>query len=155
GIECKKRISTSRNRNRQFLRGCLNARIEDIRCHESTRLLRLARPRLWRGSLMRCRLFALALLLCVRAAAAQERIPDDHAKMIAKPLVEASAKVKGPLTVDVDADKPYAKRKDDHGALVLPATKLTAELITKAGKDIVPIGLLYVRELSLIREDKP
>jgi hypothetical protein len=103
---------------------------------------------------MKTTLLALALLLGVRSAAAQERIPDDHAKMIAKSLVEASAKIKGPLTVEVDADKPFAKRKDEHGAMVLPAKKLTAEMIDKAGADIVPIGLLYVRQLSLMAEDK-
>src|SRR5437588_7724714 len=103
---------------------------------------------------MKKTLFVLAFLLCVRNTAAQERIADDQAKTIAKLLVEGSAKVKGPIAVEVDADKPYAKRKDDHGALVLPAKKLTSEMIDKAGADIVPVGLLWVRNLSLLVEDK-
>jgi hypothetical protein len=106
------------------------------------------------GSPMKFRLFTLVLLLSVRGAAAQERIPDDHAKMIAKALVEASGKIKGPISVEVDTDRPYAKRKDEHGAMVVPATKLTAELIDKAGADIVPIGLLFIRQLSLMADDR-
>src|SRR5205823_2421618 len=67
---------------------------------------------------------------------------------------EASARVKGPIAVDGDADKPYAKRKDDHGALVLPAKTLTAELIDKAGDSIVPIALLWFHNLTPMVDDK-
>jgi hypothetical protein len=103
---------------------------------------------------MKMGLFALVLVFCVRGAVAQERIPDEQAKPIAKALVEASAKVKGPIAVDGDADKPYAKRKDDHGAMVLPAKKLTSELIDKAGGDVVPIALLWFHNLAPMVDDK-
>ncbi len=100
-------------------------------------------------------LFVLALMLCVRGANAQERLPDDEAKKIAKELIEASSKVKGPVAVDADADKPFAKRKDEHGAMVVPARKLTAEMIEKAGAEIVPIGLLYFHQLAPLVDEKP
>ncbi|MBI1916161.1 MAG: hypothetical protein HYS12_15720 [Planctomycetes bacterium] len=91
----------------------------------------------------------LALLLLAGPARAQERIPDEEARNIARQLIEAAKKVKAPVAIDVDADKPYGKHKDEYGAMVLPDKNLSAERLAKAGKDeIVPIGQFWMRSLA-------
>ena len=83
---------------------------------------------------------APALFMWVLGAVAQERVPDEEAKEVARVVTGAAAKVKAPLKMEVDLEKPYAKRKDEYGVLLLPAQRLSAETISKAGKDIVPVG---------------
>src|SRR4051812_18025817 len=97
----------------------------------------------------------LTLLLFVGPARAQERIPDEEARNIARGLIEAAKKVKAPVATDVDVDKPYGKHKDEYGALVLPDKNLSAEKLAKAGKDeIIPLGQLWMRGLGPAVEGK-
>jgi hypothetical protein len=97
----------------------------------------------------------LALLLFAGPGRAQERIPDEEARSIARGLTEAAKKVKPPVTTNVDVDKPYGKHKDEYGALVLPDKNLSAERLAKAGKDeIVPIGQFWMRGLAPVVEGK-
>src|SRR5206468_3946052 len=97
----------------------------------------------------------LALLLLAGPAPAQERIPDEEARNIARELIEAAKKVKAPVAPQVDADKPYGKHKDEYGAMVLPDKNLSAERLAKAGKDeIVPIGQFWMRNLAPVVDDK-
>ncbi len=95
-------------------------------------------------------LVSLSLLLAAAAARAQERIPDEEARQIAKVLaVAATKKAKPPIETDVDPDQPFGKRKDEYGGLFIPDRKLTAERLGKAGKDeVVPVGQLWLRNLS-------
>ena len=62
---------------------------------------------------MKYSMLALALLLPVSRA--QDRVPDDEARHAARLLTEAADKVKPPFKIELDTDKPYAKRKDDKG----------------------------------------
>jgi hypothetical protein len=95
-----------------------------------------------------------ALLLAVSAAAAQDRIPDEEAKKAAALLVEASAKVKAPLPLKVDPNKPYGKRRNEYGALVIPAQGLEAKTIEEAGDQPVAVGQIYFRGLAPVVENK-
>jgi hypothetical protein len=97
----------------------------------------------------------LALLICVRGGIAQEKVPDEDARKAAKLVLEASAKVKSPVKVELDAEKPYAVHHNDHGALVIPVKSLTAETIEKAGEQFVPVGQLWFRDLTLVTDKKP
>src|SRR5262249_38206564 len=91
----------------------------------------------------------LALLLLAGPVPAQERIPDEEARNIARELIEAAKKVKAPVATQVDVDKPYGKHKDEYGAMVLPDKRLSAERLAKAGKDETgPIGQFGVRGLG-------
>src|SRR6185369_11229943 len=102
-----------------------------------------------RSRLMKKLIVPLTLLLVAGPAGAQERIPDEEARNIARGLLEAAKKVKTPLATDVDVDKPYGKHKDEYGAMVLPDKNLSAEKLAKAGKDaIVPVGQLWMRGLG-------
>src|SRR5215510_12923070 len=97
----------------------------------------------------------LALLL-VGPARAQERIPDEEARPIARMLVETAAKkVKAPLATDADPDKPYGKHKDEYGAMVIPDKKFSAERLAKVGKDeVIPVGQFWMRGLGPTVEGK-
>src|SRR5262249_52451450 len=80
----------------------------------------------------------------------------DEARRLAKLIMTAAAakKVKLPLDVQPDTDKPYAKRKDEYGAMFLPDKRLTAELLEKAGKDLVPVALLWTHRLGPVSGGK-
>jgi hypothetical protein len=103
---------------------------------------------------MRRWLLMLVVLVAARGGIAQDRIPDDEAKKIARVLLAAGAKAKTPLKVEVDADRPYAKRKDEHGALILPAKELTVEALARAGADGVPVGHLWLKHLAPVAGDR-
>lgn len=90
----------------------------------------------------------LALLLGAGAAGAQDRVPQEEARVLAKVISLAAAKIKPPIDVAGDTDKPYAKRKDEYGAMFLPDKKLSAERLAGAGKDIVPVGILWTHQLA-------
>ena len=97
---------------------------------------------------MRLLMVPLALLVGAGAAGAQERVPQEEARVLAKLISLAAAKLKPPLGVAADTDKPYAKRKDEYGAMFLPDKKLAAERLARAGKDIVPVGVLWAHQLA-------
>src|SRR5688572_2688809 len=98
---------------------------------------------------------ALALLLGGSGATAQERIPDEEAKKIAEVLVRAGEKSKAPLKVEADAARPYAKRKDDYGVLVLAAKGLDAKGIAGAKGDVAAVGQLWLKGLSPLVDERP
>ena len=54
-----------------------------------------------------------------------------------------------PIPTDPDVKRPVAMREGPRGMLVLPETKLSAETFAKAGKEVVPLGQLWLRQLSL------
>jgi hypothetical protein len=94
-------------------------------------------------------LAALVAAFLAAPSLAQEKIDNDQARRIAKLLVEASGKAdKTPIAVDPDPDKPFGMRHQEYGALVLPAHKLSADTISKAGKDYVAIGQVWLRNLA-------
>jgi hypothetical protein len=98
----------------------------------------------------------LCLLLFAGAAPAQERIPDEEARKLAKVLaVAATKKAKAPIATDADPDKAFGKRRDEHGGLFIPDKKLTAERLRKAGKDeVVPVGQCWLRNLAPVVDNK-
>lgn len=95
---------------------------------------------------------AAALLAAAGTARAQERIPTEEAQKIAKALAEQATKLDGlPLkTGEVDTDKPFAVRQDRFGAMAVPTKGLRPEQIGDAGKEITPIGQLWMRNLAPI-----
>src|SRR5215471_4638302 len=84
----------------------------------------------------------VAVLLCVNGAPAQDRVPQEEARALAKVITAVGKKARPPLEVDPDTDKPYAKKKDDYGAMFIPDRRLSAERLAGAGKELVPVGHL-------------
>lgn len=83
------------------------------------------------------------------ASLAQEVLPRDEALRLAFLVAqhEPSAKT-APIQVDSDLKRPFAAHEDDYGAMVLPETKLTAATFEAAGKDVIPVGQLWLRKLT-------
>ncbi len=87
--------------------------------------------------------------------AAQERIEPEQARKFARLFVEQSAKVPHlQLKIDADPDQPFGLKDEDMGAMVIPQKKLAAGDLTKAGNAIVPLGQLWLRNLTLVVKDE-
>jgi hypothetical protein len=101
-------------------------------------------------------LTGLFLVLVAMVAVAQERVPADETQKIAAFLVENAAKIKdAQLQTDVDPTKAFALRKDEHAGLVIPDKKLSAELIARAGKTVMPVGQLWFKKVTPIVNGSP
>ncbi|MFO0957454.1 MAG: hypothetical protein U0800_08295 [Isosphaeraceae bacterium] len=103
-----------------------------------------------------------ALLACLLALAtaglarAQERIPTEQAQQIAKVLQTHSDKESNlPVKAEVDSDKPFGVRHEEFGAMAVPDKKLTAEVISKADKDVAPVGHFWMKKLKPVVDGKP
>ena len=57
------------------------------------------------------------------------------------------AMLKTPIPTDPDVKRPVACRDGDYGGMVLPEAKLSAEVFSKAGKDVAPVGQLWLLKL--------
>lgn len=104
---------------------------------------------------MRRMVAMIVLVQMVGVALAQERIAPEAAQNYARILVQASAQTANqPLQVQPDADKPYGLKAGDEGALVIPAKSLTEEALQKAGKEVIPLAQLWVRNLTLVIKEQ-
>jgi hypothetical protein len=56
------------------------------------------------------------------------------------------------ITTDVDIKQPAGVKAGGAGAMVLPEAKLSAEAISKAGEQVVPLGQLWLYRLAPMRE---
>ena len=54
--------------------------------------------------------------------------------------VDLAAMLKTPIPTDPDVKRPVAARDGDYAALVLPESKLSADVFAKAGKEAAPVG---------------
>jgi hypothetical protein len=101
--------------------------------------------------------FAVACVLGLAGVcSAQERIPAEQAQKVAKLLIAEAAKVEQPqLKTEVDADKATGLHHEKVGAMVIPDKALSADMLRKAGKEVVPVGQFWVRNLTLVKDGKP
>jgi hypothetical protein len=102
---------------------------------------------------MKSTVITLALLSTVALASAQERLPRDQALKYAC-LVSMDLKqlTETPIPTDVDIKRPVALHDGDFGGMILPEAKLTAQQIAGAKSDIVPIGQLWLLNLTPMRD---
>lgn len=54
-----------------------------------------------------------------------------------------------PIPTDPDLKRPVALRSGERGALVLPESKLTMDVLNKADKEVIPIGQLWLHLAAL------
>lgn len=59
-----------------------------------------------------------------------------------------------PIPTDPDVKRPVAFKEEDHGAMVLPEAKLTAETFAKAGKAVTPVGQLWMVKLAPVKGEQ-
>lgn len=88
----------------------------------------------------------LALFLFLVAQSDPNRLPQEEAKGYAKVCVEQTNLTDAQIGMDVDADKPCAVRGEGGGAMLIPDKKLSAKAIQDAGKEVVPVGQLWLRK---------
>ena len=89
-------------------------------------------------------------------AQAQEQLPRQEALKYAFILSANLAEMlKTPIPTDPDVKRPVALHDGDYGGMVLPETKLSAEAFSKAGKDVAPVGQLWLLKLVPMNDGQP
>lgn len=84
----------------------------------------------------------------VASAAAQDVAPIEKAREFARLLTQKIGELKdAPFTMELDLEQPQVLAKDKRGGMVIPAKGLTADTIAKAEGQLVPLGLLWFRNL--------
>ncbi len=97
----------------------------------------------------------IGLIAATQFAGAQEALPRDEAMRIACYLGADLKQITGtPIPTDVDLKYAVAVHEGDSGAMVLPECKLSADTLSKAGKDVVPLGQLWFRRLTPAKGDE-
>ncbi len=95
----------------------------------------------------------IGLLGAVSVVSAQERLSQEEALKYATLVSADSKQLKDtPIPTDVDTKKPVALREEQFGGMVLPQKDLSAESLAKAGKDVAPIGQLWLYQLTPMRD---
>ena len=93
----------------------------------------------------------MCLVLLTGIAWGQERIPSEFALKVAQLLAEQTAKLENTqVKVEPDVNKPFGLKKEEVGALVIPDKGLTTAALKNAGKEVVPVGRLWVRHLTVL-----
>lgn len=93
------------------------------------------------------------LLALVQSGFTQEQIPREDALKYAFFVSADLKKLQDtPIPTDVDLKHPVAMKDGDYGALLLPEAKLTAAAISGATGKVAPVGQLWLRQLTLMKE---
>lgn len=97
-----------------------------------------------------------AFIAGLTAAQAQEQLPRQEALKYAFILsANLPDMLKTPIPTDPDAKRPVALRDGDYGGMVLPESKLRAEVFSKAGKRVAPVGQLWLLKLVPLADGQP
>jgi hypothetical protein len=91
-------------------------------------------------------LFA-TLAASLAVAHAQENVPREQLLKVALAVsLDLKQMLDTPIPTDPDIKRPVAVREGDRGCMVLPESKLSMDSLAKAGKEIVPVGQLWLRK---------
>ncbi|MCC7374205.1 MAG: hypothetical protein IT581_06100 [Verrucomicrobiales bacterium] len=94
-------------------------------------------------------LLAAAVFAPAITTVAQEILPREEALRYAfVAALYEPANTQAPIRVDADLKRPVVGHDGDYGVMILPETKLTAATLEKIGRDVVPIGQLWLRNLT-------
>jgi hypothetical protein len=89
------------------------------------------------------------LLTGLLAVQAQEKLSRAEALQIAFfASSDLKAMLSTPIPTDPDIKRPVGVKDGDYGVMVLPETKLSADVFAKAGKEAKPVGQLWLRNLA-------
>lgn len=96
------------------------------------------------------RLIATFALACAAGAVtAQELIPqEDLEKGVPRALARVADFDNLPIKTDADGAKAFGMKAKQYAAVVIPDKGLTKESLAKAGKEVVPVGQLWLIKLS-------
>ena len=97
-----------------------------------------------------------AVIASLAAAQAQEQLSRQeslkYAFIVSADLTEM---LKTPIPTDPDVKRPVALHDGDYGGMVLPECKLRAEVFSKAGKEVAPVGQLWLLKLVPMSDGQP
>jgi hypothetical protein len=97
---------------------------------------------------MKTFLILATLAASLAAAHAQQSIPREELMKVAFMVsLDLKQMLNTPIPTDPDVKRPVGLREGDHGVMVLPESKLSAEALAKAGKEVVPVAQLWLRKL--------
>jgi hypothetical protein len=89
-------------------------------------------------------------------AAGQERLSKEDTEKYAKLCVEGFGKPPdAQIETQGDATRAVAVRGEGGGAMVIPDKDLTADKLANVGKDVVPVGQLWLRKWVPVADGKP
>ncbi len=98
-------------------------------------------------------LIAVTLLTTLQFASAQEKLSLEQSLPYAKAVSADAKQLNGtPIATDVDAQQPVVVKDADYGGMVLPQKNLKVDAIAKAGETAVPIGQLWLKKLTPMRD---
>ncbi len=92
-------------------------------------------------------IFTLAATLA--GASAQEKVSSEETQKIGQKLLETVGEIENAqFKISPNLDKADAVKAGDAGVLIIPDKGLTAAGLSKAGKDLVPVGQLYCKGIT-------
>ena len=100
---------------------------------------------------------AFALFLCTcTLVRAQERVPREQCLKAACQLsLDLKQLLDTPIPTDPDIKHAVGVAREEHGGLVMPETRLSADTLAKAGKEPTPIGQLWLLKILPLRDGQP
>ena len=99
---------------------------------------------------MKRTLIAAVLLTGLVAVQAQERLSREEAlKYAFFTSVDLKEMLQTPIPTDPDVKRPVAMRDgEQHGGMILPEAKLSADTFANAGKEVTSVGQLWLVKLA-------
>jgi hypothetical protein len=93
------------------------------------------------------------LLTGLVAVQAQERLSREEALKYAFFLTaDLKEMLQTPIPTDPDVKRPVAMKDADHGGMILPEAKLSADTFANVGKEATPVGQLWLVKLAPMNE---
>jgi hypothetical protein len=97
---------------------------------------------------------AIAWLAGLQLVSAQEKVSREEALVYAKAAAANAAQLNGtPIATDVDTQQPVALREGEYGGMILPQKHLRSEAIAKATQTPVPVGQLWLHNLTPMKDE--
>ena len=98
---------------------------------------------------------SLCVTFIAALASAQDRLPQGEAQRYAKVCVEQLGSLgDGQVAPEVDPAKACAVRGEGGGAMVIPDKRLSQHKLAKAGRDVLPVGQLWLRKWTVVADGK-
>jgi hypothetical protein len=95
------------------------------------------------------------LALAGAASAQEEAVPLEKAQAAAEKINASLGKLTdAPFAVDADTAKPQAAHADEVAVMIVPDKKLSAQAIAAAGKEILPVGQLWMVHVAVAQGEK-
>jgi len=90
-----------------------------------------------------------AALAALTSAQAQEKISrEEGLKYAFVAAANLQQMLNTPIPTDPDVKRPVGVKDGEYGGMVLPESKLSPETFAKAGKEVIPVGQMWMHKLA-------